>query len=268
MKCSEIEAFLIDYFSGELDSMHKTELERHLQECELCRKEAEELKMVWESVVSLPDIQPGADVNRRFYEQLNILKTAEAEAHAEQRAGRILFNQRTIHTCIRTAAVLLIFFAGAVSGYLYNKANIRVSAEITDMQMEIKKLNRLVSLSLLQNSSPSSRLMGVEWIYKLDYIDSTIINALITTLEDDPNVNVRFSALDALSLITFPDIFRIRIIRSLDQQDSPIIQNALIDLILFYGDKRAVDTFKKVLKKDNLDLYIQNKLEAGLAMLQ
>jgi hypothetical protein len=268
MKCNEIEAFLIDYFSGELDSMHKAELERHLQECGLCRKESEELKMVWESVASLPDVQPSIDVKNRFYEQLKRLKTSEAEIHPAHSFRQILFNRRTINTCIRTAAVLLIFFAGAVSGYLYNKANIRVSAEITNMQMEIKKLNRLVSLSLLQNSSPSSRLMGVEWIYKLDYIDTTIVDALITTLEDDPNVNVRFSALDALSLITFPDIFRIRIIRSLDQQDSPIIQNALIDLILFYGDKRAVDTFKKVLNKDNLDLYIQNKLEAGLAMLQ
>ena len=268
MNCKKIEILFIDYISGKLDGTHLTEFEEHLLKCEQCRKETEELKTIWESIGKLPEIQPSTDVKNRFYEQLKILKISEAEIHPAHSFRQILFNRRIINTCMRIAAVLLIFFAGAVSGYIYKKADNSTSTEITEMRMELKQLNRLVSLSLLQNSSPSSRLMGIEWIYKLEKVDTTVVDALFTTLEEDPNINVRLAALEALSLTAIQDVLPMRIIRSLEQQDSPLVQNSLIDLILFYQDKRAVDTFKKIIKNKNLDLYIKSKLETGIAVLQ
>jgi predicted anti-sigma-YlaC factor YlaD len=39
MKCEEIKPYLMSYLDGEIEPEKKTEIERHLTECENCRKE-------------------------------------------------------------------------------------------------------------------------------------------------------------------------------------------------------------------------------------
>jgi anti-sigma factor RsiW len=50
MKCDLSIELLSGYLDGELDKKQKAEIEKHLKECEVCRKELEELRQLDEHV--------------------------------------------------------------------------------------------------------------------------------------------------------------------------------------------------------------------------
>ena len=50
MKCDLSIELLNGYLDGELDKKQKAEIEKHLKECEVCRKELEELRKLDENI--------------------------------------------------------------------------------------------------------------------------------------------------------------------------------------------------------------------------
>ena len=76
------------------------------------------------------------------------------------------------------------------------------------------------------------RLNGVAYGRELQSEDRRVAEALFTTLLEDPNVNVRLAALDALRQgSTRPDT-RARLVQSIPAQDSPLVQISAIDVLL------------------------------------
>jgi HEAT repeat protein len=58
-----------------------------------------------------------------------------------------------------------------------------------------------------------------------------VLSALLTAVKEDPNVNVRLAAIDALgSVVERPNVQK-SLVDSLPRQDSPMVQIALVDLL-------------------------------------
>ena len=77
-----------------------------------------------------------------------------------------------------------------------------------------------------------------------------VIDALIETLENDENTNVRLAAANAL--FTFKDDTKARtaLIQSIKTQDDPSVKIALINIMIALKDKKAKPVIEEFLKKE------------------
>ena len=102
-------------------------------------------------------------------------------------------------------------------------------------------------MALLNNEhSASTRMQGVSVAYELNKPDDEIVSVLVKTLNSDPNTNVRLAALDALSKFSREDGVCKSLIESLATQKDPIIQIALIQLMVKMKEKSIVKQLEKI----------------------
>jgi hypothetical protein len=128
-------------------------------------------------------------------------------------------------------------------------------------------MRQMLAVSLLDQRSPTERLRGVNLSYDLENPDSRTIQALLDTLNHDPSVNVRLAAADALYLFYDSPQVREGIIQSLTRQDSPILQVALVDLLVSVQERQALESFKILMAANQLDPKVKQKLEQGIKEL-
>ena len=95
-------------------------------------------------------------------------------------------------------------------------------------------------LTLLDQPSANKRLQAVNEVNKLSSVTKTITKALFSTLNNDTNVNVRLSAIEALANYTEIPEVREGLIASIMNQKSPMVQIALADLMVKLQEKKAV----------------------------
>jgi hypothetical protein len=108
----------------------------------------------------------------------------------------------------------------------------RGAADVALLRDEIQSLRSTVALALLTEPSASERLSGVAYGRELQTGDRRVADALFERLLDDPNVNVRLSALDALRQSAGRPQTRRRLLESIPAQDSPLVQISAIDVLL------------------------------------
>ena len=118
---------------------------------------------------------------------------------------------------------------------------------------QVHELKQTMMLALLENPSASERIRGVSYTSEIKHADKEVINALLSTLNNDPNVNVRLSTLDALAQMAAHPEVRAGLIQSIAQQDSPLLKSAIADVMLKLQEKRSVKSFKELLKQKNLE---------------
>lgn len=144
------------------------------------------------------------------------------------------------------AAVLLI--AGVAAGR-YALAPRGMSPEMAQLKGQVEGLRQLVALSLMQEQSPSDRLRGVSFSSQMGRPDAEVEAALLRTVNHDPNVNVRLSAVDALQKYAGDPAVRRALGDSVTTQDSPIVQVAIIDLLVQNTDRSSAPGLRHVLGK-------------------
>ena len=128
-------------------------------------------------------------------------------------------------------------------------------------------MRQMVALSLLQQQSASERLKGVSWSNQLDQPGAEVLSALLDTLMHDPNVNVRLAAIDALKKFGDRQTVRRGVLQALEEQDSPLVQIALIDLVVEIQAKESLDTLRKLTTNTALHEAVRKRAEWGIEQL-
>ena len=94
-----------------------------------------------------------------------------------------------------------------------------------------------------------------------------VVGALLKTLNTDPNVNVRLTTVEALSQFTgYPEV-RTGLIKSIAKQESPLVQIALVDIMIELQEKGSVGALKDLLKKQGLNDAVKGKVQQGIQVL-
>ena len=114
---------------------------------------------------------------------------------------------------------------------------------------------------------PTERLKAISISNQINNADDKIIDALLNTLNNDENVNVRLMAVEALYNYADNPKVRIGLIRSIEKQESPIVQVALADVMVMLQEKRSVSELKKLLEKNNIDKNVEAKLKSSIELL-
>lgn len=266
MRCEDIKKNFPDYLVGDLDQSSADDIQSHIADCSACREELEDLSAIWTKLGVLPEEHPSNGLRDRFYGMLEEYKTEVNREkplhHLKQFFTSLFYRTRTGRPVYQVALGLIPLFIGLSLGYILfsGRHNAGLRREVQDMR-------QMLAVSLLDQRSPTERLRGVNLSYGLDNPNSRTIEALLDTLNNDPSVNVRLAAVDALYLFYDSPQVREGIIQSLTQQDSPFLQVALVDLLVSVQERQALESFKKLIAANELDPKVREKLEQGIKEL-
>jgi HEAT repeat protein len=133
-------------------------------------------------------------------------------------------------------------------------------------------MRQLVALSLMQQQSASDRLRGVSWSYQVEPSDEEVMKQLVTTVNHDPNVNVRLAAVDALRPFTRSPathlMARNAVIEALPKQTTPIVQVALIDFLAELKERNAAPELRRLVSDPDIDSGVRKRAEWALERMQ
>lgn len=267
MKCEQIAALLTDYLQGSLDPERGKTIEEHIQHCAECHDDV----AIWNKLSLLPVEQPGPAARERFDAMLQAYRCGRDDRTAARMASEKRASLRDMFHWLRSpiSAVAWSMALLAIGAYM----GMRVTAsgshaqELAAMHSELTNMRQLVALSLLQQQSASQRLEGVTWTRREEHLDPQVLSALMHTLRYDPSVDVRLAALDALSRHATQPQVRSSVIDALQEQQSPLVQVALIDQLVEWRDTQAAQHLQKLRQDPNLNPTVRQRAEWAISKL-
>ena len=271
MNCEEIGELLPDYLQSSLNADRASVVEKHLVECAACAEEA----ALWKKLALLPEEQPSPALESRFKAMLESYQegrwdTSSLAAGKTQTPAPMLWGLGNWRQVPAAGIVWACLFL--VCGYFIGKradtgVNTELQKQLAEMQGELAATRQTVALSMLQQQSASQRLEGVSWTTRLPEPDPKVLGALMHTVRFDNNVDVRLAALDALSRYADRPEVRRELVDVLQTTQSPMVQVALIDLLVDLHDKSAVPQFRKFQQDPNVNPTVKKRVDWGIQQL-
>lgn len=257
MTCERVREQIPECLAGRLEKSARETLVEHLETCSACRNELAELGMVWRGLEAMSAPEPDDRAMRtRFMEMLSAYqagleqarpaKATPRPARAESGSRSRWFAWWPSNPAWQMAVAAALLIAGVVAGkYVFTPRE--MPAEMAQLKGQVEGLRQLVALSLMQEQSPSDRLRGVSFSSQMGRPDAEVEAALLRAVNHDPNVNVRLSAVDALQKYAGDPAVRRALGDSVTTQDSPIVQVAIIDLLVQTTDRGSTPGLRNML---------------------
>jgi HEAT repeats/Putative zinc-finger len=267
MNCDETRLILPEYLSESLGEAQELAFTSHLTACEACRAETERLGSLWRGLALLPDTmpEPGANVRDRFYESLAAYRHGLESARGGWREKLAALWPRQPAWQMGISFALLVLGVGM--GYSMRPVKQEVEPDVAQLRGEVSNMRQMVALSLMQQQSAGERLRGVNWAYRVESSDTEVLSALLETVNNDSSVNVRLSAVEALHRFGASPVTRTAIVQSIRKQTSPLVQIALIELLV---DLKVTDAARELnsLASDNtVDASVRDRARWALGKI-
>ncbi|GGG49264.1 HEAT repeat domain-containing protein [Hymenobacter glacieicola] len=274
VNCEGVQEGLMDWLAGTLPAAEHQAIEAHLTQCPGCQQELATVQALWNNLGHLPVPEPSEQLRPRFYSLLAEFQNAE---HRRQRWSLETLLERLRAWwqpayAVRLAYSLALLLVGLVVGYglkstpetsgvaaVAPPAAVPAPAAATKQQTQV--------LALLNNPSAVQRLRAVSYAEEVAPTNERVVAALLSTLNQDPNVNVRLASLEVLAGLSQDPIVRQGLVRSLTLQDSPLVQSALADVMVQLQERRSVRPLRKLLQQDNLNEQVKDKIEQSIETL-
>jgi len=162
---------------------------------------------------------------------------------------------------IRSVLAAAAMMTGVLIGYVIPGRSSAQVSEVAKLQSEMESLKETVMLNLLQKESTTDRLKAVSYSYDLDQSSHRVINALLTTLNEDNNINVRLASVEALQQYGTQPWVRTQLVKSISRQHSPLVQVALAECMVALKEKTSVIEFKKLIDSKDTPEDIKTRLK-------
>jgi hypothetical protein len=262
MNCERIREQIPECLAGRLDKAVRERLVAHLETCPACRAELAELNAVWRGLGSLPEPEPDPALRARFLEVLEAYQAGRASGLS----GQVGVPPRSRHIWQVALACALLMVGVFLGRYVAEPRS--PSPDLAQLRAQMENLRQLVTLSLLQEQSPSSRLRGVTYSYQMAQPDAQVEQALLYAVNHDSNVNVRLSAVDALEKYAANPRIRRALADAVPVQDSPLVQIALIDLLVQLNDKEAASALRHLAQDAQADNQVRQHAALALQRME
>lgn len=256
MEKEKLESLLIDYIDNNLDDSQRLEVERILETEKEARDLYRQLKEVLNAMESVSDLEQGHHHKDEFE------KTLETESLASDR-GRTLFFQPMFY---RAAAGIALLIAGVAVGYWLNASNQREN-ELAALKQEMAETKSMMMAMLQNDLSASKRMQGVNVAFEMKEADDDILKALAHAMENDPNTNVRLAALEALSKFINEARVKKILVSSISVQKDPVVQIALIQLLVKIKEKGVVQDLEKIIENEESIQAVKDEAYTGILTL-
>ena len=259
MNCEGALELFLQSLTGDLDVDTRATMEAHLATCSQCRESSDGLLSLWDELEALPQETPSEALRPRFYAMLHDWRTEkQSRPRLRERLNGWLASWWPRQPVFQLGLALALLAAGFVLGPRLRRN------ELAQLRNEIQSTRRLATISMLQQQSPSQRLQGVSFSYELQEPDPDVIQALLLTLDADANVNVRLAAVDALGQFTdLPEVRR-GLLDSFQSQTSPLVQIALIDVLVQAHAPDLAAMLQRVAQDPKLHESVRQRAQWGL----
>jgi HEAT repeat protein len=271
MECKDYREQFSALLTDDLGQAMRTKIESHLAGCADCRAEFEAARKVWELMGEISQPEPSETMRTSFDAMLTNFKTEVATKRDP--IGEWLKKIREywhLQAQPRLAFSLLLVAFGLAGGYLLHQpgqTTISYNRQIDSLSSQVSEMKQVMMLSLLQDPSASQRIRAVSYTDEMSRVDLKVIGALLTTLNEDPNVNVRLATLEALVKLAGEPKVREGLVRSIDLQDSPMMQSAIADAMVKLQEKSSVQFLQKLLTKKDLNQMVKINIEKSIQKL-
>lgn len=267
--CEQTAALLPDFLQGSLGRGQDDLVEQHLRQCDGCRESV----AVWNKLSMLPQDEPSPLLRTRFEAMLAAYQQARADAppHFVERRTKVslwgAFGWQQWATGLAAAVVALVI--GFSAGRYTEKTRGVVSGphEVAAVRQELSEMRQLVVLSMLQQQSASERLQGIAYSSQQGQTDPRVLEALLGALRTDGSVDVRIAALNALSAHGKQPMVKTGLLEALQPNQSPLVQVALIDLLVQMRDRDAVRQLRSLQQNQQMNPAVRQRAQWALTKL-
>jgi hypothetical protein len=255
MEKEKLESLLIDYIDGKLNDADKKIAEQQLVSNTEAYVLYEQLKVVIKAMERSASFEPDKGSKKVFdeliHDEIRMQKSAKANA---------------LPIFYRVAAVITLLIVAVIGGYWTYK-NQQQEKELAAVREEMEATKQMMMAMMNNNQSASQRITGVSVAYKFEKADDEIVNVLVKTMNEDPNTNVRMAALEALSKFHDDPNVRKLLIKSLSIQKDPIVQIALIQLMVTMKEKGVMQDLEKLTKDKSIMKAVKDEAYSGILKL-
>lgn len=274
-KCSEAVDLLLAQL--EQDNFDQNQFNQFVQNHPDCKMELLANYTLWNNLATVPTPEPSAEMNRDFYRKLNEYSSKKIEKSIPNKSNIwSWFNNwnQSKNPQMGWALGMGLFLFGFFSGQFLQPNN--QQNQINDLISKVDQLqrnqsndNRLQDTRFRVNlqQSVAGRMKDIQLVRQMDNPNSKILKALNKALCNDPNINVRLSAIESLVYFSDdPEVMEI-LIKAIPKQTSPIVQLELAEVMVQLEEKRSSKAWKELLESGDLELNVKMQLEESLQVL-
>ena len=254
----ELEA--MDFMTGAMSSDKAREFEKFLGKNPEFKNRYNDLVETWSMVNRLETPKPSVKMDEVFFEMLS---NEVDKKKSSSIGGNFLEGLFSILKPQLTFGILFLAIGLGV-GYYLAPSNDSVPTQTLISGNETAKVRQKLVLTLLDQPSANQRLQGVGEANKFENADDVVIKALLQTLNQDPNVNVRLAAVESLTNYVDNPLVRQGLVKSIPNQESPILQITLANLMVALQEKASIEPFKQLLKQKQLDTTVKKRIEKSI----
>lgn len=258
MEKENIQELLAKYNEGQADPSEVKRIEQLIEEGAIDLTELHELNQLNEQVMKLEDPTPSGALDDQFYAMLAKMKR---KSKGFSWAGFLSWPQLAPRLAIASVTLLL----GIAAGYYLKPSE--ESVDVVQLNQQLSELREMMMFSLLEKESATDRLKAVSLTQEMDGASTKVTEALIRTLENDPNINVRLSALEALKPYVRNDSVREKLVRSIAKQESPLVQVALAELMVVLQERSSVGELKKIIENESTPAEVKKRIEESIKIM-
>ncbi len=257
MKCDKIQNNILDYIEKNLSEKETAECTTHINTCKNCKAELKKMQEFL-SVISTGELDHPSENLRNNFEQM----LSEEKQHQETKVVK-LQPKTNWKWYLQVAASILLIVTSFLFGRYQQTA--QINHQVVELTNESLVIKQTAMLALMENKSASKRIRGVQFIEEFSDPDPEIVNALVTRMLNDENINVRLTAVNALQRFITSETVKNGYIKALEIEKDPSIQITIIQLLVKIQEKKALKPMQKLLEHNETHSFVKEEIKTILS---
>jgi len=259
LKKEEMKSLMIDHIDGNLTGELGKYVDRQIEKDPEAKRQYHELKLIMDMVGQEEELEVPTKGKEEFMAFLEKEKSTKPNGKI-----RKITSSFSLNNIYKVAAAVALILVGYIGSLWLNKIS---DSEFQVLQDELTDMKELVFTSMIKQKSPSERIKGVKTVYDLKNANTEILDALILTMNQDDNMNVRIAAIEALAVFADDDLVRKALIESLFVQENPTVQIKLINVLVLLKEKDALEPLQEIIDDQNIQNFVKDEAQFGIYKL-
>ena len=262
------EKLISGYKAGNQTESERSEMEAAIAAGHLDLDELDTFTHFNNRLLAVPVPTPSERLRSNFYQMLaeekRINKTSPGFG---QWLIGLVNNLKNEFSLGRLAYGLILISLGVVLGLYTRPEKTTDGDKLVALTAEMQQLKKMMMLTLLEQPAATERLKAVNLTADMEQADDKVIRSLLQTLNNDPDVNVRLAAIEALYLHAGNPVARAGLVSAINNQESPLVQLALADVMVAMQERTSVKALKQLLQQEDLNDAVKEKVKESLQIL-
>lgn len=252
------------YNSGNATEAEITQIEQLLEDGIIEITDLAELNAINQKIEMIHAPEPSENMRTGFYRMLAKEKEKASRKSIFEVLSEMLQGFGLSAQGVRLAYVATLLVIGIGIGWMIRPS---YSTQLDTLSGEMQQMREMMMLSMLEKPSATERLKAVNLTSQINHADERVISALLTTLNNDENTNVRLATIDALlNYADYPEV-RQGLVEAIVQQESGMVQIALAETMVALKEKSSVEELKKLLEHNHLEDGVEERINKSINAL-